>query len=63
MAIVEVKKNDDPFKDPWAEASTTKKDNVKRNTKNMLKNQTRADKIMKKKHPTRAVKYGEFSLA
>lgn len=42
IPIVEVKAGQDPFADPWAEARTDKKSRVKKNEKNMLKNQGRA---------------------
>lgn len=42
IPIVEVKPGQDPFADPWAEARTDKKARVKKNTKQMLKNQGRA---------------------
>lgn len=42
IPIIEVKAGQDPFADPWADAKNEKKQRVKKNEKNMLKNQGRA---------------------
>jgi regulator of ribosome biosynthesis len=42
IPIVEVKAGQDPFADPWAEARQDKKNRVKKNEKNQLKNIGRA---------------------
>ena len=42
VPIIEVQPGQDPFADPWAAARVDKKSRVKKNTKNMLKNQGRA---------------------
>jgi antirestriction protein ArdC len=49
IPIVEVKKGEDPFADPWAAESKTKKDNVKKNLKNQRRNEGYADRAMGKK--------------
>jgi hypothetical protein len=55
IPIVEVKKGQDPFADPWAEAKNDKKQRVKKNTKNMLRNQGRANGTLGK-----SKSYGEY---
>ncbi len=43
--IMEVKKNDDPFEDPWMRARDAKKDRVDKNTLSRLKNAERAGEV------------------
>lgn len=55
--IVEVKKGQDPFADPWAEARTEKKKRVEKNEKQRNKNIERITLKGKKRPPLNA-KYG-----
>jgi regulator of ribosome biosynthesis len=60
--IMEVKKNDDPFEDPWERARDAKKDRVNKNEQNKMKNAEKAGdldrgttrRIMKAKAKDRA---------
>jgi hypothetical protein len=45
MPIVEVKEGEDEFADPWAADRKQKKDRVKQNEKNHMRNLNRAGKI------------------
>jgi regulator of ribosome biosynthesis len=47
--VLEIKKGDDPFADPWEKSREDKKVRVAKNTKQMLKNRERADIIRGKK--------------
>ena len=50
--VVEIKKNDDPFADPWSEARSEKKERIAKNQKQQAKNQERAEygKVLKKQN-------------
>ncbi len=43
--IMEVKKNDDPFEDPWERARDAKKDRVNKNTQNKMRNAEKAGEV------------------
>lgn len=43
--IMEVKKNDDPFEDPWERARDAKKDRVNKNTLNKMRNAEKAGEL------------------
>ena len=42
---MEVKRNDDPFDDPWMKARDEKKDRVDKNSMNRMKNAERAGEV------------------
>eukprot|EP01038_Epipyxis_sp_PR26KG_P016463 gene16463-22454_t len=56
IPIVEVKKGQDPFSDPWAEDRSNKKDRVKKNLKQQIKNQGKALRIKGVKSPKNGMK-------
>jgi regulator of ribosome biosynthesis len=43
--IMEVKKNDDPFEDPWERARDAKKDRVEKNANNRMRNAEKAGEL------------------
>ena len=45
--IMEVKRNDDPFEDPWERARDAKKERVDKNTENKMRNMERAGTLAK----------------
>lgn len=56
VAIMEVKEGQDPFADPWTADRTAKRDRIKRNEKNQLRNLSELSK--KKKNGKKS--YGKF---
>mmetsp|Transcript_2293 Transcript_2293/g.3320 ORF Transcript_2293/g.3320 Transcript_2293/m.3320 type:complete len:483 (-) Transcript_2293:54-1502(-) len=53
--IMEVKKNDDPYADPWLKARDAKRDRVDKNIENQMRNKERAG-LLSKGTTTRALK-------